>query len=141
MFHIKLVADQYRPTRGKEGDAGFDLRARLSVPVTVTPGQRVLIPTGVSLAIPVGWVGLVWPRSGSSWKQGMDRMAGCIDPPYRGEIHALMINKGDDPVTYHDEDRIAQLLILPCYAGELYVVDELNETGRGASGFGHTGIR
>jgi dUTP pyrophosphatase len=140
VFNIKLVADQYRPTRGTAGDAGFDLRARLSAPITLQPGQRALIPTGVFMEIPIGWVGLIWPRSGTAVKQGIDRMAGCIDPIYRGEIHALLINKGPDEMIFNDRDRIAQLLIMPCYAGELYQVDELSETVRGDGGFGHTGI-
>lgn len=140
MFNIKLVADQYRPTRGKDGDAGFDLRARLAAPITVQPGQRALIPTGVFMEIPVGWAALVWPRSGTALKQGIDRLAGLIDPPYRGEIHALLINHGPDDMIFNDLDRIAQLLIVPCYSGELYVVDELSDTARGAGGFGHTGI-
>lgn len=139
---VKLIDPKYMPTRGNPGDAGLDLRARLpDGPVMIDPGCRLLIPTGVFAAIHPPHVGLVWPRSGLAYKHGVQVMAGCIDAPYRGEIGVLLYNSDlDYPFPVNDGDRIAQLLLLVSYVAPVEVVDDLDDTERGAGGFGSTGV-
>ncbi len=129
------------PRYASELAAGMDLHARLDEPVTLKPGERALVSTGVRLAIPPGYEGQVRPRSGLALRHGLSivNAPGTIDADYRGEIRVILINLGDEPVTIRDGDRIAQLVICPVARAELELVDELPPTSRGEGGFGHTG--
>ena len=139
---VKVLDPKYTPTRGNPGDAGLDLRARLpDGPAMIDPGDRLLIPTGVFVAIQSPYTGLVWPRSGLALKHGIQVMAGCIDAPYRGEIGVLLYNADlIHPFVVVDGDRIAQLLLVLGYIAPVEVVDDLDDTQRGAGGFGSTGV-
>lgn len=131
------------PSYATPGSAGMDLRACLEEPVTIMPGERAKIPTGIALQIPhAGIVGLVCARSGNAWKNGvtLSNAVGVIDSDYTGEIQVLLSNMdGHEPFTIHDGDRIAQILFLPVFQASLVEVEELEETIRGAGGFGSTG--
>ena len=126
-----------------EHAAGLDLCAALEEPVTLLPTRRAFIPTGLAMAIPVGYEGQVRPRSGLALKQGVTLVnsPGTIDADYRGEIGVIMINHGETPFIINPGDRIAQLLIAPVTHANLMVVDRLDSTERGRGGFGHTGIQ
>lgn len=108
----------------------------------VAPGERVAIGTGLTVAIPAGWAGLVVPRSGLARRHGVTvaNAPGLIDSGYRGELIVLLVNLGDEAVSIAPGDRIAQLVVVPCPALDIVEVDELPESdGRGTSGFGSTG--
>jgi len=122
--------------------AGLDLCAALDEPIILQPGERTLLPTGLALAIPVGFEGQVRPRSGLALRQGISMVntPGTIDADYRGEIGIILINHGQDPVTIATGDRIAQLVIAPVVQADLQLVDSLDDTERGSGGFGHTGM-
>jgi dUTP pyrophosphatase len=121
--------------------AGVDLHAAVAVDVTLAPGERTLVPTGLALAIPVGFEGQVRPRSGLALKKGVSLVnsPGTIDADYRGEVGIIIINHGQDAVTIAPGERIAQLIIAPVVRAEFAEVDELDATRRNAGGFGHTG--
>jgi len=125
-----------------EGSSGMDLFAFLDQKVTLAPGERKLIPTGISVAIPEGFEGQIRPRSGLAIQKGIGIVngPGTIDADYRGEIGVLLINFGKDPVTIYHGDRIAQMVISPVYRVILEEVDDLPSTQRQEGGFGHTGI-
>jgi len=127
------------PSYATEGAAGLDLRA--DVAVTLAPGQRLLVPTGLSIAIPQGYEGQVRPRSGLALKQGVTCLntPGTIDADYRGEVGVILVNLGAAPVELARGDRIAQLVIAAVARGELVEAVSLPPTGRGEGGFGHTG--
>jgi dUTP pyrophosphatase len=129
------------PGYATEHAAGVDLHAALDAPLTLAPGERVLIPTGLALEIPNGYEGQVRPRSGLALKQGIALVnaPGTIDADYRGEVGVIVINHGQDPVVFAPGDRIAQLVIAPVTRVEFEEVSELTETRRAAGGFGHTG--
>jgi dUTP pyrophosphatase len=129
------------PQRQSSSAAGFDLRAAVEQDLTVAPGKRALIPTGISVAIPQGFEGQVRARSGLAAKHGIALVnaPGTIDADYRGEIQVILINLGVEPFTVRRGDRIAQLVIAPVIICELEEVEELQETIRGAGGFGSTG--
>ena len=131
------------PERATAGSAGVDLRACVDAAVTLRPGERAAVPTGVAIALPVGFEAQVRPRSGLALERGVTlaNTPGTIDADYRGEIRVILINLGSEPVTVERGDRIAQLVVhrLPEVAIEL--VDELPRSDRGAGGFGHSGIR
>ena len=122
--------------------AGMDLFASLEEEVTLSPGERRLIPTGVAIALPEGYEAQVRPRSGLALKHGVTLLntPGTVDADYRGEIGVIMINLGDEPFVIRDGDRIAQLVVHQVCRAELQEVDELPESSRGAGGFGHTGM-
>lgn len=124
------------------GAAGLDLHAALDAPLVIEPGARSLVPTGIAVAIPPGFEGQVRPRSGLALRQGLTMLnsPGTIDSDYRGEIGLIAINHGQEPVTLLDGDRIAQLVIAPVIRVTLCEVGDLEETGRGSGGFGHTGV-
>lgn len=137
---VKLLRPDARaPARTRPGDAGFDLRAVEAF--TLEPGQRALVPTGVAIALPPGHAGLVTPRSGLAIKHGISVVngPGLVDPNYRGELMVVLVNLGDE--TFHGDpgDRIAQLLIIPFAAPPIAIVDALDDTERGTSGFGSSG--
>jgi dUTP pyrophosphatase len=128
------------PIYVKGGDAGADIVTR--VDVTLQPGERALVPTGISIALPDGYVALVHPRSGLAIKHGvtMVNAPGTVDAGYRGELQCIMINHDpEDAVTFHKGDRIAQLVIQKVERAEFVEVEELPGSGRGAGGFGSTG--
>lgn len=131
------------PASATEQSAGVDLAASISAPVCINPGERVLIPTGISLAIPPGLEGQVRPRSGLALAHGITVLnaPGTIDADYRGEIKVILINLGAEPYTVMPADRIAQLVIAPVVRCRYLQVQSLPETDRGEGGFGHSGRR
>jgi len=136
----RLREDVPAPDFAHPGDAGLDLRAADGC--TIAPFERILIPTGISLAIPEGHAGLILPRSGNALKQGLSlaNTPGLIDSGYRGEIKVLAINLDPRiPITIEPGDRIAQLVIIATAQLALIEADELDTTIRGAGGFGSTG--
>lgn len=137
----KLYADTKVPTYGTAYAAGADLYAVLKEPVVITPNESKAIPTGVSLEIPDGLVGLVYARSGLSCKQDLApaNKVGVVDSDYRGEVMVVLHNHGVQARTVQNGDRIAQIVFMPYVQANFQVVDELNTTERGAGGFGHTG--
>ena len=130
------------PARASEHAAGFDLRAAVDEPLRLAPGERAVIPTGISVAIPPGYEGQVRPRSGLAARHGIALVnsPGTIDADYRGEIQVIAINLGSEDFAVSRGDRIAQLVIAPVLAVELDLVDDLGGTARGAGGFGSTGV-
>jgi dUTP pyrophosphatase len=127
------------PRHAHPGDAGIDLYAREAA--TLAPGERRLVPTGIAVAIPEGFVGLVAPRSGLAIRSGVGivNTPGIVDSGYRGELLVALINHGSAPVDIARGDRIAQLVVVAVSAIEFEEVDALDETGRGEGGFGSTG--
>lgn len=125
-----------------EGSSGMDLYASLNQEVTLEPGERKLIPTGISVAIPEGFEGQIRPRSGLAIQKGIGIVngPGTIDADYRGEIGVLLINFGKEPFSIRNGDRIAQMIISRIYRVTVEEVDDLPPTQRQGGGFGHTGI-
>jgi dUTP pyrophosphatase len=123
------------------GAAGVDLTADLAREVTITPGARVLVPTGLALALPVGYEGQVRPRSGLAHRTGLTVLnaPGTIDSDYRGEIKVIVANLGSEPVKIERGQRIAQLVIAPVVRARFVRSDELPASTREAGGFGSTG--
>lgn len=130
------------PAYQTAGAAAMDVHAFLEAPVTILPGARALIPTGLCCAVPQGYAMLLLARSGLSVKQGicLANGVGLIDSDYRGEVQVGLLNTSDQPFTVRDGDRIAQMLLTPVPAFALEVRDALDETDRGAGGFGSTRI-
>ena len=138
MIELKLLHNYAtKPTRATPGSAGFDLYATDNH--TVWPGARVKIPTGIQMAIPEGYAGFVWPRSGMAVKHGFDILAGLIDSDFRGEVMVAGINHGDRMIEIKRGDRVAQIVFSPVMT-EAVAVDDLGDTSRGAGGFGSTGL-
>jgi dUTP pyrophosphatase len=135
----RLDPELPRPEPAHDGDAAFDLTARASV--TLEPGERAMIPTGIAVAIPTGYGGLVIPRSGLAARYGISVVngPGLIDSGFRGEIHVIVVNLGSDVYHFERGDRIAQLMIVPALTPILQEVDELPSSSRGVGGFGSTG--
>ena len=129
------------PSYMSEQAAGIDLRAAVSGPVTLAPGSFALVPTGIRISLPPGHEAQVRPRSGLAAKHGVSVLnaPGTIDADYRGEVGIILINLGGEPFEVRRGDRIAQLVVAPVTRVRVEMVDRLNETGRGAGGFGHTG--
>ena len=129
------------PSRASEHASGFDLRAAVEEPLTLEPGGRALVPTGISIAIPPGYEGQVRPRSGLALKHGVSlaNAPGTIDADYRGEIGVIMINLSKEPFIIERGERIAQLVIAQVPECRLEVGPSLDETTRGTGGFGSTG--
>lgn len=129
------------PAYETEHAAGMDLRAAVHEPATLAPGERAMIPTGIRIALPVGYEAQVRPRSGLAWKHGITMLnsPGTIDADYRGEIRVIVVNIGQEPYTIQRGDRIAQLIVAPVAHAEWVSVDLLPATERGEGGFGHTG--
>ncbi len=124
------------------GASGMDLFASLEKDVTLEPGERKIIPTGIAVAIPEGFEGQIRPRSGLAIQNGIGLVngPGTIDSDYRGEIGVLLINFGKEPYTIRPGDRIAQMVISQVHRANLEEVDDLPATQRQAGGFGHTGL-
>jgi dUTP pyrophosphatase len=130
------------PEYAHPGDAGFDLRS--TIDCTIAPGERKIVPTGISVAIPDGYVGLVHPRSGLAAKHGISMVntPGTIDAGYRGELQVILINHDlVEPFSISRFDRIAQLVIQKVERVDFEVLDELPSTTRGSDGFGSSGVR
>jgi dUTP pyrophosphatase len=121
--------------------AGLDLMAAVTAPVTIAPGRITLIPTGLAVALPEGFEAQIRPRSGLALKKGLTviNAPGTIDADYRGEVGLAVVNLGPEDVVVHRGDRVAQMVISRVWQADLELVDELDETDRGAGGFGHTG--
>lgn len=137
----KLRADAVTPTRGSAYAAGYDLYACLDNTVTIAPGETAMISTGLSVAVPEGYFGAVFARSGLASKQGL-RPANCVgvcDSDYRGEYTVALHNDSALPREVANGDRIAQLVVMPFLEVEFEEAEELSETERGAGGFGSTG--
>ena len=129
------------PSYATAGAAGLDLRADLEAPRTVAPGERISVPTGLAFAIPDGHEGQVRARSGLARKHGIALVnaPGTIDSDYRGEVAVLLVNLGQEPWTLEPGERIAQLVVARYTRVELTETDTLDDTDRGAGGFGSTG--
>lgn len=148
---MKLAIKALSPLLGKEiplpsyatpGSAAMDLRACVSEPVVIAPGARVVVPSGIAIALPSSeYVALLFARSGLAAKGGvcLANGVGVIDSDYRGEIGVALLNTGSDAYTILPGDRIAQLMVTPVVQGAVELVDELPGTERGAGGFGSTG--
>ena len=134
----KLTSNARIPQRGSAGAAGFDIYCNDFI--RLAPSVHCLLSTGIAMAIPHGWVGLIWPRSGLAAKNGIDTLAGVVDADYRGEVKVSLINHGHDTVEFKPGDRIAQILFQPVLLQSVEV-DELSDTIRGAGGFGSTGMK
>lgn len=145
-IRIRLMEQQGRkpqlPRFATAGAAAADLAAFLDAPVTIAPGGRFAVPTGIALDLPEGWCAFVMARSGLSLKSGISLAngVGLIDSDYRGEVRVSLQNNGDVPFTVEDGMRVAQLLFLQVPAVRLVETEVLSETARGAGGFGSTGL-
>lgn len=137
----KLDPNAKIPTYGTAYSAGADLCVCLEQPVVIQPGRTEFLPTGLSIAVPNGYAGLIFARSGLSTKRGLApaNKVGVIDADYRGPVMVALHNHGDIPQTVEPGDRIAQLVIVPVLAPEMELVEELDATERGTGGFGSTG--
>jgi dUTP pyrophosphatase len=132
------------PRYASAGAAGLDLAAALEAPLSLGPGMRAAVPTGIAIALPAGHEGQVRPRSGLASKHGVTvvNAPGTIDQDYRGELHVLLVNLGSEPYTIASGDRIAQLVVAPITRVEVLAVDDpegLGATDRGERGFGSSG--
>jgi dUTP pyrophosphatase len=138
---MKLKAEATIPARATTGAAGMDLCACLEAPLTLAPAQRALVPTGLAIALPEGHEGQVRPRSGLAAKHGVTVLnsPGTIDEDYRGEVKVILVNLGTEPFVIAHGERIAQLVVAPVTKVEVELVESLDETTRGAGGFGSTG--
>ena len=137
----RLRPDAVMPRYMTEDAAGMDLCAAIDAPITIAPGQRAAIATGIAVAIPRGYEGQLRPRSGLAREHGVTlaNSPATIDADYRGPLVVVLSNLGDAPVTIHSKQRIAQMVIAPVMQAEIEEVDELSATARGEGGFGSTG--
>ena len=129
------------PHYATEHASGADLKADISSPITLEPGDRFMIPTGIHMAIPPGWEGQVRPRSGLANKKGLTVLnsPGTIDADYRGEVKIILVNLGHKTETIDPGERIAQLIIAEVSTADFRMTEELPATDRGSGGFGSTG--
>ncbi|MCE7028403.1 dUTP diphosphatase [Jiella avicenniae] len=129
------------PAYASEGAAGADLSAALRMPLTLAPGERALVPTGLAVELPEGFEMQIRPRSGLAARQGVTVLnsPGTIDSDYRGEVKVLLINLGAEAVTISNGDRIAQAVIAPVTRAEFVSAEVLSGSARGEGGFGSTG--
>ncbi len=145
VVHIKIVNDSNNPLPQYEtdGSAGMDLRAALNEPAFIKPLQRILIPTGLFIELPMGYEAQIRPRSGLAFKKGLTVLnsPGTIDSDYRGEIKIILVNLSNETVVINTGDRIAQMVIAKHEKAEFTEVFELSDTKRGEGGFGHTGTK
>lgn len=142
MFVIVPLDEGCVPKRAHQGDAGVDLYAAESV--TIEPSEALPVRMGIKVEIPLGFVGLIFPRSGLATKKRitLTNTVGVIDSGYRGEIICHVVNNGSFLYTVSKYDRIAQLVVIPCLIGDFLELeeDEMSHTSRGIGGFGHTGV-
>lgn len=143
-LRVKLLrSDAALPRYATDGAAGLDLSAAIDAPITLAPGARAAVPTGIAIALPPEHEGQVRPRSGLARRAGVTvvNAPGTIDEDYRGEIEVLLVNLGREDVVIRSGDRIAQLVVAPVRRVQIVAVDELDATARGQGGFGSTGAR
>lgn len=140
---LSHASDLPLPAYETESAAGMDIRAALEQPITLKPGERMLIPTGLQMALPQGFEAQIRPRSGLAIKHGITMLnsPGTIDADYRGEVKVIAINHGQEEFTIHHGDRIAQMVIAPVVQLPVKQVEDLDETERGSGGFGSTGLQ
>ena len=142
---IKIVNKSHHPlpAYATELSAGMDLRANIDEPIVLKPMERRLVPTGLHIALPVGYEAQVRPRSGLALKKGITVLnaPGTVDADYRGEVGVILINLSDEPFTIEDGERVAQMVIARHEHAEFVPVDVLDETERGEGGYGHTGVK
>ena len=142
---IKVVnkGHQPLPEYATPQSAGMDLRANIDSPITLKPMARQLVPTGLCIALPAGFEAQIRPRSGLALKHGITVLntPGTIDADYRGELMVLLVNFSDTDIVINDGERIAQMVIARHEQGTFEPVDILDETERGAGGYGHTGVK
>ncbi|MBO7293573.1 MAG: dUTP diphosphatase [Clostridia bacterium] len=141
---VKLLDARAKlPTYGSEAAAGADLYALLDDTLVIAPGETVLLHTGIAIALPVGTVGLIFARSGLATKRGLApaNKVGVIDADYRGEVMVALHNHGTAAAEVAPFERIAQLAVVPYYTADFMPSDDLDDTARGAGGFGSTGTR
>lgn len=145
MVKIKIVnrGSQQLPAYATTESAGMDLRANVAEPVVLRPLERRIIPTGLYMALPPGYEAQVRPRSGLAFKHGITVLnsPGTIDSDYRGELGVLLVNLSNEDFTIQAGERIAQMVIARHEQGEFVEVEELDDTERGAGGYGHTGVK
>ena len=129
------------PAYQSQGASGFDVRAQLEETLVLKPGQRALVPTGLSFEVPIGFEIQARPRSGWAAKEGLTVLntPGTIDADYRGEVKIIIINLGQNDITIKNQDRVAQLVIAPVILADFELVNELSSSERGVGGFGSTG--
>lgn len=129
------------PEYSTKMSAGVDIRANIDAPITLNPGQRCLVPTGLHIQLPQGYEAQIRPRSGMAIKYGISCLnsPGTIDADYTGDVGVILINHGQEPFIINDGDRIAQMVIAKYKQAVWVEVDELKTTERGDGGFGHTG--
>jgi len=135
----KLDKEVELPEYQHDYDAAFDLRS--AVDKTIKAGEKQIVKTGLSMAIPRGYAGLIWDRSGLAAKHSLHVLAGVIDSGYRGEVGVVIKNLGEEDFTVEKNMRVAQMLVQPIATPKLVEVDELSETTRNTGGFGSTGLR
>lgn len=145
MMNIKIINKGHHPlpAYATSQSAGMDLRANIDKSIAIHPMERILIPTGLFMALPPGFEAQIRPRSGLALKHGITVLnsPGTIDADYRGEIMVLLINLSVDDFIINDGERIAQMIIAKHETIEFAVVDKLDETERGSGGYGHTGVK
>ena len=145
MVKIKIVnrGSQQLPAYATPESAGMDLRANITEPIVLHPLERRIIPTGLYIALPPGYEAQVRPRSGLAFKHGITVLnsPGTIDSDYRGELGILLVNQSNEDFTVEAGERIAQMVIARHEQGEFVEVEELDDTERGAGGYGHTGVK
>jgi dUTP pyrophosphatase len=137
----KVRENAILPTYGSPEAAGADLYACLDAPVTIEAGKTVFIPTGLAMELPVGYVGLIYARSGLACKRGLApaNKVGVVDSDYRGEILVALYNHGNQSQSVENGERVAQFIITPVLTPAYEVAEELSDTARNAGGFGSTG--
>ena len=140
---VKLLTETAQaPERKSKLAGGYDLFADNEVVIHVVTGSPKVISTGIAVQIPKGYVGLIKPRSGLAFAKGIDHLAGVIDADYTGEIKLLLTSHSAYGELRVDRgNRVAQLVVVPCYSGAIELVSELEATERGGNGFGHSGIK
>lgn len=143
-MEVKIInkSKHQLPSYATALSAGMDLRANLDTPIVLHPLERTLVPTGLFMALPQGYEAQVRPRSGLAIKKGITVLnsPGTIDADYRGEVCVILVNLSNEPFTITDGERIAQMVIARHEQVEWCECEVLDETGRGAGGFGHTGV-
>lgn len=145
IMDIKVVnkGHQPLPEYATPQSAGMDLRANIEAPITLKPMERRLIPTGLYIALPIGYEAQIRPRSGLALKHGITVLntPGTIDADYRGELMVLLVNFSDSDFIINDGERIAQMVIARHEQGIFEMVEALDDTERGTGGYGHTGVK
>ena len=145
MIKVRIINKGHHqlPEYATPQSAGMDLRANIEEPIILKPMQRMLVSTGLFMALPAGYEAQVRPRSGLALKHGITVLntPGTIDADYRGEVKVLLVNFSDTDLVINDGERIAQMVIAKHETADFIEVEELDETERGAGGYGHTGVK